>query len=459
MLIYNTLSGKKEDLDKILGGKKKINMFVCGPTVYDEPHLGHARVAIFFDFTKRYLQSLGYKVKYVQNITDVDDKIIYRAEEEKTDWKTIARKYEKEYLRGMKSLGVKSVDKYPRASGHIKAIIKQIKILEEKGFAYKTSSGVYFEVKKFSEYGKLSKQNLDELRSGWRIEPDPEKRDPMDFALWKLKKHAYEPSWQSPWGGGRPGWHIEDTAITEKYFGPQYDLHGGGMDLKFPHHEAEIAQQEAASGKKPFVKLWTHVGFLMVNGEKMSKSLKNFITVGDFLKTRAPEILSFIFLQHHYRSPIDYTEKTAEQAYSALESLSQFLEKLKLAGGNKDVTEKITESENNFNEALDDDFNTPEALATIFRLINELQQEMWSLSKRSAKNAAKWIVRKLNLLGSRPQIPKIPLKIKLLARKRELSRHSKQFTKSDALRKEIETLGYTIEDTPNGPFLWRIRKS
>ncbi|MEK9186211.1 MAG: cysteine--tRNA ligase [Patescibacteria group bacterium] len=459
MLIYNTLSGKKEDLDKILGGKKKINMFVCGPTVYDEPHLGHARVAIFFDFTKRYLQSLGYKVKYVQNITDVDDKIIYRAEEEKTDWKTIARKYEKEYLRGMKSLGVKSVDKYPRASGHIKAIIKQIKILEEKGFAYKTSSGVYFEVKKFSEYGKLSKQNLDELRSGWRIEPDPEKRDPMDFALWKLKKHAYEPSWQSPWGGGRPGWHIEDTAITEKYFGPQYDLHGGGMDLKFPHHESEIAQQEAASGKKPFVKLWTHVGFLMVNGEKMSKSLKNFITVGDFLKTRAPEILSFIFLQHHYRSPIDYTEKTAEQAYSALESLSQFLEKLKLAGGNKDVTEKITESENNFNEALDDDFNTPEALATIFRLINELQQEMWSLSKRSAKNAAKWIVRKLNLLGSRPQIPKIPLKIKLLARKRELSRHSKQFTKSDALRKEIETLGYTIEDTPNGPFLWRIRKS
>ncbi len=474
MLIYNTLSGQKEDLNKVLNGKKKIRLFVCGPTVYDEPHLGHARIAVFFDFVKRYLEHLGYKVKYLQNITDVDDKIIDRAGHEKKTPEEIAKLYEKEYLDAMKLLGIKSVDKYPRASAHIKQIISQIKTLWDKGFAYKTASGVYFEVRKFPEYGKLSKQNLEELRPGWRIEPDSEKKDPLDFALWKSnpdakgsglrperrRKHEYEPSWKSPWGKGRPGWHIEDTAITGKYFGPQYDLHGGGMDLKFPHHESEIAQQEAASGKKPFVKLWMHVGFVNIGGEKMSKSLKNFITIQDFLKDHSANLLRFITLSHDYRSPLNYTSNLVNQSQAALDGIAQFLGKLSMTGkvnnslSNLGLTPKFKECERWFWGALKDDFTTPEALAGIFELIAYINPKIWELNKKSAKSVKKWLIEKLNLFGIELKMPKIPLKIKFFARKRELSRRSKQYAKSDALRKEIETLGYTVEDTPRGPFVW-----
>ena len=462
MKIYNTLSEKKEDLAKLIRGEK-LKMFVCGPTVYDYAHIGHARTYIFFDLVKNYLKSLKYGVFYLQNITDIDDKIINRASEAKISPKILARRFEKEYLKDMKTLGVTRVDKYARASEHIPEIQKQIQDLIKKGCAYKTNSGIYFEIKKFPDYGKLSRQNLDALRPGWRIELDPQKKDPLDFALWKFQKNEYEPSWPSPIieglsavalaKAGRPGWHIEDTAITQKYLGPQYDLHGGGIDLKFPHHESEIAQQEAASGKKPLVNLWMHTGFLLVNGEKMSKSLKNFITIQNFLKKFSPSIFRLIVFTHQYRSPLDYNEKITQEAKKSLDSIAKFIAKIKMVkDGNYEL--KIANYEKQFDEAIQDDFNTPKALAIIFSLINEINKNLNKISKKEAKIVGKWISDKLKIFKIGVKIPKIPAKIKRLASKRELLRTNQQFVQSDALRKEIEGLGYTIEDTPSGPLIW-----
>ena len=323
MKIYNTLSGKKE---VVRASKRPLKFFVCGPTVYDYSHIGHARTYVAFDIAVRWLEFSGFKVFYLQNITDVDDKIINRAKSENKNPLALARFFEKEYLKDMKSLGVVSVDKYARAAGHLKEIKRQIAALLKKGFAYRTKSGVYFEVKKFGGYGKLSRQNLEETRRGWRIEPDPEKKDRLDFALWK-NRQAGELAWPSPWGAGRPGWHIEDTAIAEKFFGPQYDIHGGAVDLKFPHHESEIAQAEAASGKKPFVKIWMHTGFLLAGGEKMSKSSGNFITIRDFLKNRDAAALRLLIASRHYRSPLDYEESLAENAENSLRTIGSFWKK------------------------------------------------------------------------------------------------------------------------------------
>lgn len=455
MKLYNSLTEKKEELGEPLDGKT-FKMYVCGPTVYDYAHLGHARVAVVFDAFKRYLVSKGCKVYYLQNITDIDDKIIDRARKEKVTAKHIARKFEKEYKHNMKILNVASVDKYPRASDYIKEIQRQIEGLMNKGYAYKTSSGIYFEVKKFADYGKLSKQNLDELRPSYRIEPDPEKKDVLDFALWKFKKTDDEPSWDSPWGEGRPGWHIEDTAITQKHFGPQYDIHGGGMDLKFPHHEAEIAQQESLSGKKPLARIWMHIGLLLSGGKKMSKSLNNFLTINDFLKKYPASVFRLLVLSHQYRSPIDYSSKMADDAMQNLISLSQTVAKLPMADGVSPSGIKISEYEKKFEEKMNDDFNTPEALAVIFSFVRNANKIIWSLNRNEANELKTWIDQKLKILGIKPLKPKIPLKIKWLSRKRELLRRKKQFVKADALRKKIEELGYIIEDTPNGPFVWPI---
>lgn len=473
MLIYNTLTEKKEIFEK---ADKRLKLFVCGPTVYDYSHIGHARTYIAFDVIANHLRSLGYKLFYLQNITDIDDKIINRANNEKKSTQEIASFFTKEYLKDVKALAIKSVNKYAPASKYIKAILRQISQLLDKGYAYKTSSGVYFEIKKFSDYGKLSKQDLNAIRSGWRIELDPEKKDPMDFALWKFKKqHANsapspngfgnanapmrisaEPSWKSPWGEGRPGWHIEDTAITEKFFGPQYDLHGGALDLKFPHHESEIAQQEAISGKKPMVRFWLHTGFVLVDGEKMSKSLGNFITIRDFLKKHSSDILRYLIISHHYRSPIDYTEQLAIDAQNALKNITQFLAKLSLVKNSAKIENAnliIESSEIKFQAAMSDDFNTPVAFAAIFNLINEVNPKIWDLSKKDAKKIIKWVQDRLNTFKIGVKLLKIPLKIRLLAKKRELLRVNKQFTKADDLRKKINALGYSIEDTPEGPLV------
>lgn len=468
MLIYNTLTGKKEKLEDLIPGRA-IKLFVCGPTVYDYAHIGNARTYIAFDIIVNYLRSRGIKVFYLQNITDVDDRIIRRASEENITTATLAKKYETAYHQDEKALGIKSVTKYAPATKYIGQIVAQIQTLIKKGHAYKIDGdGYYFDISTFPEYGKLSKRTaLQAEDSISRIDESVNKKNKGDFALWKFSKEGAapnggeprletrrEPSWKTALGEGRPGWHIEDTAITEYHFGPQYDIHGGAIDLKFPHHEAEIAQQESASGLKPLVKVWIHTGFLLVNGDKMSKSSGNFITIRGFLKKYSAAALRYIVASHHYRSPIDYNDKAAEDAEKTLDSLAQFLSKLKKVGVRKEPEIQIDAHEKKFNAAMEDDFNTAEALATIFGLVNEINPKIWSIGAKDAAAIAKWITEKLNLFGISVIAPRIPLKIRFLAWRRELSRSSKQFAKSDVLRKEVEELGYTIEDTPVGPFLW-----
>lgn len=455
MLIYNTLSEKKEDLDKILGGRKKVRMFVCGPTVYDLIHIGNGRTYVAFDNIVRYLRHSGYKVFYLQNITDIDDKIIRRANEKNLNWKTFAKTYERAYFEDEKRLGIASVTKYAPASKYIKEITKQVQKLIEKGHAYKIDGdGYYFDIKTFPEYGKLSKRTAAQAEdSVSRIDEGVNKRNRGDFALWKFSKTG-EPAWNSPLGKGRPGWHIEDTAITERHFGPQYDLHGAAADLMFPHHEAEIAQQESASGKKPFVKIWMHSGFLNINQTKMSKSYGGFITVRDFLGKHSPAVFRYLVAAHHYRMPLNYSDDLTEQAKTTVDRLTQFACKLNKARGNAVPVNILDGYAQKFRAAMDDDFNSPEALAAIFTMINELSPRVWNLRKKEARAVAKWMLAKLELFGIRLQSPKIPLKIRQLAKKRDLYRSNKQFVQSDDLRKEIEALGYTIEDTPSGPFLW-----
>jgi len=453
MLIHDTLSGKKEDLEKV-ADNKKLRLFVCGPTVYDYIHIGNARTYIVFDNLVRYLRALGVKVFYLQNITDIDNKIIRRAAEENTNAKSLAKKYEKYYHEDEKALGIKSVTKYARATAHIKQIVRQIQTLIAKGHAYKIDDGYYFDISTFPEYGKLAKRTVNQAEdSVSRIDENVNKKNKGDFALWKFKKEN-EPSWKTPIGEGRPGWHIEDTAITERWFGPQYDIHGGAVDLKFPHHEAEIAQQEAASGKKPMVKVWMHSGFLVVGGEKMSKSFGNFVTVKDFLKQYPVEVLRYLVAAHYYRSPLDYSDGLAQQARNTLNNLSQFLARLEMAGGKTENGAVLEKAERDFSAAMENDFNTPAALAVIFSLINENQKQVWELSRKSAKMLKKFIKNKLELFGIGLKSVKIPLKVRHLASKRELFRTNKQFIQSDVLRKEIEALGYIVEDTPRGPFLW-----
>ncbi|MFH1780683.1 MAG: cysteine--tRNA ligase, partial [Candidatus Nealsonbacteria bacterium] len=328
--IYNTLSRKKEAV-KLKNGKA-VRLFVCGPTVYDYSHLGHARTYIAFDVIAKYFKEKGLDVFYLQNITDIDDKIIQRAQEKGITAEKLAQDFEKEYLQDMKSLQVDSVTKYARATDYIKEIITQVKTLKEKGFAYQIADGIYYDISKFKNYGKLSGRTVLQAEDAVsRIDESKEKKNKGDFCLWKFAKKD-EPSWPSPFGYGRPGWHIEDTAIAQKFFGTQYDMHGGAKDLIFPHHEAEIAQMETISGKKPMVKYWIHTGFLTVNGKKMSKSLGNFITIQDFIKQHSARILRFMIVKSYYRSPADYMENSVEQAKKELEHIDEFVRKLTMSG-------------------------------------------------------------------------------------------------------------------------------
>jgi len=455
--IFNTLSGKKEKLVKPKG--RALRLFVCGPTVYDEPHIGNARTFMAFDIIVRYLRSENYKIFYLQNITDIDDKILARAKEEKTSWQAVAKKYEKIFYKNLKDLSISSVDKFVRATDYIPEIIKQVKALIKKGNAYKIpGDGWYFDLKTFPDYGKLAHRTVGQAEDGIsRIDASVQKRNAGDFSLWKFSKEN-EPMWKSDLGNGRPGWHIEDTAISESFFGPQYDLHGGALDLKFPHHEAEIAQQESASGKKPFVKIWLHAGFLDVNGQKMSKSLGNFITIQQFLEKYPAEIFRMMVLAHYYRSPMNYTETLAKQTKNSLQNLNNFLNRLNLINKSGAVSKEtkilIKKSEANFQLAVEDDFNTPEALAAIFNLINNLEPTVWSLTKNEAGEISDSIVKKMAIFGiNLKKTGQIPAKIKQMAKKRELFRTHKQFAQSDVLRKEIEGLGFTIEDTPAGPLV------
>ncbi len=435
--VYNSLTKKKEVIKN-----KNLKIFVCGPTVYDYSHIGHARIYIFFDSFIRFLRISGFKVKFLMNITDIDDKIINRAKEENKKPFAIARKFEKEFLKDIKNLKIK-IDILARASKHIDLIIKQIDTLIKKGYAYITKSGsVYFRTKKFKNYGKLSNQDINQLRN---IEPSEEKEDPLDFALWKGRgKNEFEPVWKAPWGYGRPGWHIEDTAITEKYFGVQYDIHGGGIDLIFPHHECEIAQQESASGKSPFVKIWMHVNLLYVNGEKMSKSLGNFITIRDFLKKYPARFLRFFILSHHWRSIIDYNENTVQDLWNKFFKINEFLSKKfkdKLNINLKNYEKRIRESLNN-------DFNTAQAVNILLELINNCERtnsypkEVFELFKKLDKFFLCFFPWK--------KISKGTLK---LIKKREKLRKEKKFEKADIIRENLKKNFIFLQDTQKGTLI------
>jgi len=465
--VYNTLSRKKEIFKPRNG--KKVNLFVCGPTVYDFSHLGHARTYIAFDVIVKYLRQNGYEVFYLQNITDIDDKIINRAKENNATPEKLARRFEKEYLDDIKSLKINGVTKYARATDHIKEIIGQVSRLNEKGCAYKIEDGIYYDISKFKGYGKLSKRTVLQAEDGVsRIDEGKEKRNKGDFCLWKFSKPG-EPEWESPWGKGRPGWHIEDTAITEKYFGPQYDIHGGARDLIFPHHEAEIAQMEAISGRNPLVKYWLHSGFLTVNGQKMAKSLGNFITIRDFLKENSARFLRLLVVKAHYRSPIDYSEKLISQTKKELERIDEFVEKCGILcvkksrdrGKNCHGVFSISRADKEFESAVEDDFNTPEALAVVFDLINEGNSLIAKdkLSQADAKEILSFLKRvdvSFGFILEKKPKEKIPEAILKLIEEREECRKKNQWQKADELRRKIKESGFLAEDTKEGPKLKKI---
>ncbi len=446
--VYNTLTRKKEIFKPTK--RKKVKMFVCGPTCYDLSHIGHAKTYVQFDVIVKYLRYLKYNVFYLQNITDIDDKIIKRAKEENKNWKEIARKYEKEFKNDMKEIGVNSVNKYARATDYIKEIKSQVQRLIEKGFAYKISDGYYFDLSKFTDYGKLARRTQQQEQDAVsRIDENKEKKNKGDFCLWKFSKEN-EPFWT--WNGknGKPGWHIEDTAITEKEFGVQYDMHGGAVDLIFPHHEAEIAQMESISGKKPLVRYWLHTAFLTLEKEKMSKSLGNIITIKDVLKKYDGKTLRYFFISNHYRTPINFSYDILEQSKNGLERLNEFIRNLKYSKDKGDLS-LIRATKNNFIRAMNDDFDTTKALSVIFDFVREVNKR--GGSKKSYELMLEFD-KIFNVLSLKKE--KIPKNIINLAEERENERKEKNWDKADKIRNKIKDLGYSIDDTTMG---FKIKKT
>jgi len=459
MKIFNTLTGKKDEFKPIKG--KKVNLFVCGPTVYDYSHIGHARTYVIFDAFVKYLRARGYKTFYLQNITDIDDKIIARSREKGVTPKDLALAFEKEYLKDMKALGVDSVSKYARATDHIKEIISQVQRLQEKGFAYEIAGdGIYYNIGKFKNYGKLAGRTaLQAEDSVTRIDYSKDKKNRGDFCLWKFSVEP-EPSWPAPFGSGRPGWHIEDTAITEKFFGPQYDIHAAARDLIFPHHEAEVAQMEAISGKSPLVNYWMHGGFLTVNGQKMGKSLGNFIVLGDLLKRCPANYLRYFVVKNLWRSPVDYSESVMIEVKSAVDKIEEFLRKIhpviRPGAPSRDGARLIKEFKNRFYNELDDDFNTPKAFAVMFEFINKSNAllDKNQISKTQASQVYKFFQETNKIFGiiDFKKVNKvIPAQIKKLAKLRDKYRLAKDWQKADEVRLQIEKQGFVVKDTSTGP--------
>ncbi|MBQ2612613.1 MAG: cysteine--tRNA ligase [Methanobrevibacter sp.] len=446
MDIYSTLTRSKENFETI--NKNRVNLFVCGPTVYDDAHIGHGRTYISFDTIKRYLEYSGYAVFYIQNITDIDDKIINRSKESGIPANDIARKFEKRYIEDMTKLNVTGVNLFARATNHLDEIIDQIQRLIDKGFAYESEDGVYFEIEKFKEFGKLSNRKIEELESHREL-AETTKRNEQDFALWKKRDGIDEPVFSSPWGDGRPGWHIEDTAITEYYFGEQYDVHGGGLDLIFPHHEAEITQMEAVSGKSPMVRYWLHTGFLNVKGEKMSKSLHNFITIRELLQDWDADTFRFFVLSTHYRSPIDFSKDSLHQSEKSLEKIKKFYSTLDVEECDVESDlEVLNDAKQEFFNSMDDDFNTPKAIASLFVLMNECKNIDLSDDDKIAIKV---------FLNDVSQILGIDFYLEetsagsddlfnLITNVRADLRAAKQYELSDKIRDELINLGYEIND-------------
>jgi len=503
MKIYNTLKRRKEEFKP--GAPPNVGMYICGITAYDSCHMGHARAAVAFDVVVRYLRHKGYKVKFVKNYTDIDDKIINRANKEKRDWKELAEFYINEYSEDMAALGNLRPDVEPRATAHIKEMIATIGKLIANGIAYQTESGVYFSVRKFPGYGKLSGKNIEDLESGARVDVDEKKSDPLDFALWKASKPG-EPKWPSPWGEGRPGWHIECSAMSSKYLGQPFDIHGGGSDLIFPHHENEIAQAEGAEGCQ-FVKYWLHNGFININSEKMSKSLGNILTIREILKRHDREAVRYFLISSHYRSPIDYTDSALAESVAAVDRFYEMIGRLVLPlplGERAGVrgTDKLgNELENTLNSLekniaafMDDDFNTSGAMGVIFDAVRQTNkyldtatsspQDLLSLRKQGSPEspefldylASKWrgiqttlghifgmfdsdpaayAARRKNVATSSKGVD--AAQVEQLLKDRVAARKAKDFAKADAIKKQLTDLGVELRDKPDGTTEWKMK--
>jgi cysteinyl-tRNA synthetase len=464
LVIHNSLTGQKAEFKPLVPGE--VRMYVCGITVYDYIHIGHARMLTVFDLVQRYLRASGYRVTYVRNVTDIDDKIIQRAAETGEDWSALARRFTAAMHEDCALLGLEPPDREPRATEYIREIIDMTQRLVDKGFAYRAANGdVMYSVRKFPAYGALSGRNIDESRAGARVQIDEFKQDPLDFVVWKHAK-AGEPSWESPFGAGRPGWHIECSAMSVSLLGEYFDLHGGGMDLKFPHHENEIAQSCAACGT-PFVNVWMHNGFVNIDDEKMSKSLGNFFTVREVLKSlRDPEVLRFFLLSSHYRGPINYSTAQLAQADETLAGLYRALK------GTQARRVALTDSPQNaalreFRAALDDDFNTPDALAAMQGAARELNSAKASGEAERIATAAGTLLAMGQLLGLLQQEPDAYLKrgladaglsdadIEALMAQRREARLQKNFRESDRIRDQLAAAGVLLEDKPGGVTEWR----
>ncbi len=464
MKIYNTMTGKKEELKTINEGEVKI--YACGPTVYNYIHIGNARPICVFDILRRYLEYRGYKVTFVQNFTDIDDKIINRANEEGSDYKTVSEKYIAEYKTDAKGLNVREATVHPKATENISQMLDMIKILEEKGYAYSTEYGdVYFRTNKFKEYGKLSHQPLEDLEAGARIQIGDTKEDPMDFALWKGAKPG-EPSWTSPWGEGRPGWHIECSTMAKRYLGETIDIHCGGQDLIFPHHENEIAQSECTN-EKPFANYWMHNGYINVDNKKMSKSLGNFFTVRDVAQQYGYEPIRYLMVSSHYRSPINYSIDIINQCKASLDRLYNCREDLRflaknsegaLKEGEQEIKDKLLSHKEDFIRVMEDDLNTADAITALFELARDINTNLNPQTKPS-KELCEFA---LGLYGELADVlgllyeekdAGVDDEIQSLIDQRTQARKDKNWAEADRIRDELKSRGITIKDTPNGTII------
>lgn len=459
MRLYNTLTRKKEEFVPLHKGE--VRMYSCGPTVYNYFHIGNARPFIVFDTLRRYFEYKGYRVIFVQNFTDIDDKMINRAKEEGVTVKELGDRFIEEYFKDADNLGIKRATVHPRATEHVQDIIEFIKRLEEKGLAYEVEGDVYFDTSAFPDYGKLSGQNMEELEAGARIDVDEKKRNPMDFALWKAKKPG-EPAWDSPWGPGRPGWHIECSVMAIKYLGETIDIHSGGQDLTFPHHENEIAQSEGATGK-PFARYWLHNGYINVNNQKMSKSLGNFFTVRDIQKEFDLEVVRLFMLSAHYRSPVNFSRELLEQAQSALDRLynarnniEYLLEQAKereMTETEKELAAQLESYVEKFEEAMEDDVNTADAIAVIFDLVKDINTNLsFENSKALLKKAYDIFSTLTGVLGlvQKRERKDLDAEIEALIEKRQQARKEKNWAVADQIRDELKARGIILEDTPQG---------
>ena len=457
MKLYNTLHRAKEEFVPIKEGEVK--MYSCGPTVYNFFHIGNARPFIIFDTLRRYLEYRGYKVTFVQNFTDIDDKMINKANELGISVRELADKYIEEYFTDARGLGIKKASVHPRATDNIDSIISLVSTLVEKGYAYERGGSVYFSTKKFKEYGKLSHQPLEDLESGARIDINEDKDDPMDFALWKCKKEG-EPFWESPWGEGRPGWHIECSAMANKYLGKTIDIHSGGKDLIFPHHENEIAQSEAANGE-PFAHYWLHNGYINIDNRKMSKSLGNFFTVREISEEFDYKVIRFFMLSAHYRSPINFSKELMTAAKSGLDRIYTCLETLEFlkasAGEGEDAEyiKTVDALKDKFIAAMDDDLNTADAISAVFEIVSEANKRLASC-ENPPKAAIEHTISVLEELCGVLGISKdggedeLPAEVLALLDERAAARERRDWAKSDEIRDTLKGMGITVKDTKQG---------